>query len=223
MKLIRDIRVFIYDKHINNFFGARSFSAKKINIAVTRLAKLLATKKFYTNGDYDHIYLIFRESREDFNVLENNTKLERELNWIKMFYVEIPKKQFSNLDNENNIMEFYELLRKILSYIFPFYQKIIDSSIELLIDYGEKAEIEYKSKNNEKIHVNLKYQLLDNSMFLPIIVVCSKNGNVIRRLEMDKTNELGMFGNIRINKNKIIITPKNGIYYKRFSSIEIEI
>ncbi|MCH5180339.1 MAG: hypothetical protein J1F32_03935 [Erysipelotrichales bacterium] len=214
MKLLKDIRIFIYDECSSSFFSSRHLIQKNFNLISTRLAKFLATQGLYTNGDYDHIYLIFRESKDGFNVLESTEKLEKELNWIKGFYVEISKEKFSNLDNGNNVIEFYELLNKTLSYIFPSSKDIIESSINLLIEYGENIEIGYKCKSNGDICVNLKYRLLDNCKFIPIIIISNGNGDVIKRVELAPASELGMFGEIRITKTKVTIMHKK-LYIRR--------
>lgn len=88
---------------------------------------------------------------------------------------------------------------------------------------GDKMAVLYMEKKYSKCTISVYISLNNKGEFCPILQIMKKDGTLVQRKRMKPCIEMGAYGDIRFDGERVLIKPRKNAYYAKRKPIVIEL
>ena len=222
MKIISDIS--LYKSSSKNEFGSfikESLGSKKLNATIKRIVMKLRENNF-SLGEFDHLYINFTTC-DIANEIELSDYIDNYHPWYRYCDIKVDVDLYSNLDSDTNSSLIINWVEKALCLFESEDFKInrINDCINEALEQKENMLMKYKEKeaNNKKAIIYLRF--LDTCKYFPLLRLFDNKGTIILEKDLPESITLDYIGEILVQKEKIVIKPKQNALTKNLDNIVI--
>lgn len=215
MKIIKDIRLY------KDALG--SMGNKHLKLSAHRVAMKLREQAF-SLGDYDHLYLCFSTDEPAGSIILDE-KVDRYFPWFRKVHIGVTPDEMLVLETAEEPSYLFELMKNVLLTLFgsdPSVEEVIRYAIEEA-QKGSDMLMQFKEKKSPKGTATIYLRLLDNTHYLPVLVVTKSDGTEALRKDLPETADLGNMGKIQLSSKKVTVKPRKNAFTKNLSPVFFEI
>lgn len=143
----------------------------------------------------------------------------------RFYDVHVDKDTQKNISCEEDAAIAAQLIQSVLLKYFAATEKdeaIIVKSINAAKE-GDKMAVLYMEKKYSKCTISVCISLNNKGEFCPILQIMKKDGTLIQRKRMKPCVEMGAYGDIRFDGERVLIKPRKNAYYAKRKPIVIEL
>lgn len=223
MKKIADIRLFASDTP--NVDGANSLAnalQNKSSAVFARRVVMKLREQGFSLGGFDHLYINFTTCAVEGGIAPARLSFQT---WYRFYDVHVDKDTQKNISCEEDAAIAAQLIQSVLLKYFAATEKdeaIIVKSINAAKE-GDKMAVLYMEKKYSKCTISVYISLNNKGEFCPILQIMKKDGTLIQRKRMKPCVEMGTYGDIRFDGERVLIKPRKNAYYAKRKPIVIEL
>ena len=143
----------------------------------------------------------------------------------RFYDVHVDKDTQKNISCEEDAAIAAQLIQNVLLKYFAATEKdeaIIVKSINAAKE-GDKMTVLYMEKKYSKCTISVCISLNNKGEFCPILQIMKKDGTLVQRKRMKPCVEMGAYGDIRFDGERVLIKPRKNAYYAKRKPIVIEL
>lgn len=143
----------------------------------------------------------------------------------RFYDVHVDKDTQKNISCEEDAAIAAQLIQNVLLKYFAATEKdeaIIVKSINAAKE-GDKMAVLYMEKKYSKCTISVYISLNNKGEFCPILQIMKKDGTLVQRKRMKPCIEMGAYGDIRFDGERVLIKPRKNAYYAKRKPIVIEL
>ncbi|MCI6837596.1 MAG: hypothetical protein MR861_07095 [Clostridiales bacterium] len=223
MKKIADIRLFASDTPTvdgrNHWPNALQNKASAI---FARRVVMKLREQGFSLGGFDHLYINFTTCAVEGNIAPAKLSFQT---WYRFYDVHVDKEMQKNVSSEEDAAIAAQLIQSVLLKYFAATEKdeaIIVKSINAAKE-GDKMTVLYMEKKYSKCTISVYISLNNKGEFCPILQIMKKDGTLVQRKRMKPCIEMGAYGDIRFDGERVLIKPRKNAYYAKRNPIVIEL
>ncbi len=143
----------------------------------------------------------------------------------RFYDVHVDKDTQKNISCEEDAAIAAQVIQSVLLKYFAATEKdeaIIVKSINAAKE-GDKMAVLYMEKKYSKCTISVYISLNNKGEFCPILQIMKKDGTLVQRKRMKPCIEMGAYGDIRFDGERVLIKPRKNAYYAKRKPIVIEL
>lgn len=143
----------------------------------------------------------------------------------RFYDVHVDKDTQKNISCEEDAAIAAQVIQNVLLKYFAATEKdeaIIVKSINAAKE-GDKMAVLYMEKKYSKCTISVYISLNNKGEFCPILQIMKKGGTLVQRKRMKPCIEMGAYGDIRFDGERVLIKPRKNAYYAKRKPIVIEL
>lgn len=143
----------------------------------------------------------------------------------RFYDVHVDKDTQKNISCEEDSAIAAQVIQSVLLKYFAATEKdeaIIVKSINAAKE-GDKMAVLYMEKKYSKCTISVYISLNNKGEFCPILQIMKKDGTLVQRKRMKPCIEMGAYGDIRFDGERVLIKPRKNAYYAKRKPIVIEL
>lgn len=143
----------------------------------------------------------------------------------RFYDVHVDKDTQKNISCEEDSAIAAQVIQSVLLKYFAATEKdeaIIVKSINAAKE-GDKMAVLYMEKKYSKCTISVYISLNNKGEFCPILQIMKKDGTLVQRKRMKPCIEMGAYGDILFDGERVLIKPRKNAYYAKRKPIVIEL